>query len=222
MSKPSDVQKAFLLEATSKYHGDLNESPAEEYLVGNRGFDIERVKPFRLGYVADPLPGHQMFRGWLSIPYLRWSPGQGWSVIGMRFRCMEDHNHKLAHGGGKYMAHSGGGTHLYNPLSVLKNEREICITEGELDAIAANLAGFPAVGAPGSDTWTPVFARIFRGYERVYVLTDGDKAGREFGERVKATLERNVWIIPMPDEEDVNSVYRNRGKEGLTELIRGV
>lgn len=209
------------MEATSRYHNDLSGSPAEEYLAG-RGFDTDFVRPFRLGYVENPLPGHQMFEGWLSIPYLRWSPGQGWSVIGMRFRCMEDHNHKTAHGGGKYMAHSGGGTHLYNPLSVLKNEHEIFITEGELDAIAACQAGFPAVGCPGSDTWTPTFARIFRGYERVYVLTDGDKAGREFGDRVKATLERNVWLIPMPEEQDVNSVLRDQGKEALTNLIRGV
>lgn len=217
MSKPSDVQRNFLMEATSQYHQSLKGSPGDEYLR-SRSLVGPEIDKLRLGYVDNPLPGHNMFEGWLSIPYLRWSPGQGWVVIGMRFRCMEDHNHKAAHGGGKYMAHPGSGTHLYNTLSVLKSEDEVFITEGELDAAAASLIGLPAVGVPGADTWTPVFARIFKGYEKVWVLADGDKAGREFSERVKDTLN-NVWVVPMPDEHDVNSTIQAFGPEEVYRLV---
>jgi DNA primase len=217
LTKPSSVQKAFLAEATSRYHESLRQSPAEEYLEG-RSLNGPEIVKARLGYVENPMPGHHMFEGWLSIPYMRWSPGQGWSVIGMRFRCMEDHNHKSAHNGGKYMAHSGSGTHLYNTLSILKSEDEIFITEGELDALAACMIGLPAVGVPGADTWTPVFARMFKGYDKVWVLADGDKAGRDFAEKVKGTLS-NVWVADMPDDHDVNSTIQELGKDFVYERV---
>src|SRR5690606_22396316 len=75
MPKLSDVQKKFLETATSQYRESLPGSPAEEYLA-SRGFQPGNtaVGKFRLGYVADPLPGHEMYRGMLAIPYLRRSP----------------------------------------------------------------------------------------------------------------------------------------------------
>lgn len=193
------------MEATKRYRSALSGSPAEEYLE-NRGFDLEKLKPYGLGFVEDPLPGHSMFRGWLSIPYLRNSPGgQGWSVISMRFRCIHDHNHKQAHGGGKYMPHPGSKTHLFNTAAVTRSEREIILTEGEFDALAAETNIMPAVGIPGAENWNKKFARMFRGYSKVYVLEDGDPAGSNMGQAIADTLP-NVRRIPMPQGMDVNEV----------------
>jgi DNA primase len=218
LNKPSSVQASFLMEATKKYRESLPGSPAEEYLV-SRGFDIQRLQPYGLGFVDDPLPGHAPFNGWLAIPYMRYSPGgKGWSVIGMRFRCMADHNHKQVHGGGKYMVNPGTSTHLYNTVAVLKNESEIILTEGELDAVASEtMLDLGAVGVPGANTWNSTFARIFKGYQRVYVLEDGDPAGAAFGEAVAATLP-NIRRIPMPEGMDVNEVLAHPSM-GIDEVL---
>jgi DNA primase len=198
------------MEATSQYHKSLSGSPAEEYLA-NRGLMGEELKKFRLGVVSDPLPGHDMYRGWLAIPYLRYSPGQGWCVITMRFRCMEDHDHGKH---GKYMAHPGSQIHVYNTMSVLRNNDQICICEGELDAVAAELIGLPAVGIPGRENWKPHFHRMFKGYDKVFILADGDQAGKDFAFDVMKTLPRGR-IINMPEGHDVNSTIQTYGKNAV-------
>ena len=210
MQKPSVTQKNFLMEATSLYHASLPGSQAEEYLA-SRGLEGPELKKFRLGVVENPLPGHDMYRGWLAIPYLRWSPGQGWCVITMRFRCLEDHEHARH---GKYMAHPGSQIHIFNTLSVLRSNDEISICEGELDAISAELMGLPSVGIPGRENWKSHFHRMFKGYERVYILADGDEAGRDFAFDVMKTLPKGR-IINMPDGEDVNSTIKKFGANSV-------
>lgn len=210
MQKLSDTQQKFLTEAATRYHASLPGSKAEEYLE-SRGLAGEGLTRFRLGVVDDPLPGHDMYRGWLAIPYLRWSPGQGWSVITMRFRCLEDHDHGRH---GKYMAHPGSQIHVYNTLSVLRNEDEMCICEGELDAVSAELNGLPAVGIPGRENWKSFYYRMFLGYEKVYILADGDQAGKDFAFDVMKTLP-NGRIINMPEGEDVNSTIQKFGMNAV-------
>lgn len=210
MQKPSSTQLAFLMEAASRYHQSLSGSPAEEYLA-NRGLTGDGLRKFRLGVVSDPLPGHDMYRGWLAIPYLRFSPGQGWSVITMRFRCMEDHDHGRH---GKYMAHPGSQIHVYNTPAVLRSNDEICICEGELDAIAAELIGLPSVGIPGRENWKPPFHRMFKGYDKIYILADGDQAGKDFAFDVAKSLPR-ARIINMPEGHDVNSTCQVFGKDAV-------
>lgn len=152
-----------------------------------------------------------MYQGFLAIPYLKYSPGQGWCVVTMRFRCLEDHDHTRH---GKYMAHPGSSIHIYNTLSVQRNNNEISICEGELDAVAAELIGLPSVGIPGRENWKPPFHRMFKGYERVYILADGDQAGKDFAFDVMKTLP-NGRIINMPEGEDVNSTIEKFGKNAV-------
>jgi DNA primase len=210
LPKPSATQLAFLMEATSRYHQSLPGSQAEGYLA-SRGLEGDELKRFRLGVVDDPLPGHDMYRGWLAIPYLRYSPGQGWCVVNMRFRCIQDHDHGKH---SKYLAHPGGGVNIYNTLSVLKTNDEIAICEGELDAVAAELAGIPAVGIPGRENWKSFYYRMFLGYDKVFILADGDQAGKDFAFDVMKTLPQSR-IINMPEGEDVNSTIQKFGKNAV-------
>lgn len=210
MQKPSSTQLAFLMEATSRYHHSLSGSRAEEYLE-SRGLKGEDLRKFRLGVVDDPMPGHDMYKGWLAIPYMRWSPGQGWTVITMRFRCLEDHDHGRH---GKYMAHPGSQIHIYNTLAVLGSNDEICICEGEIDAITASIHGLPSVGIPGRENWKSHFYRMFVGYEKIYILADGDQAGKDFAYDVVKTLPK-ARIINMPEGEDVNSTAKKFGVNAI-------
>jgi len=206
-------QQAFLKAATEKYHHNLEGSPGQEYLA-ERG--LAEATKFRIGYVAEPLRGHEMFTGFLAIPYLRWSPDNGWAVASIRFRCIEQHEHT---GHGKYMTAPGDKPRLYNTPALLKPSPVIAITEGEIDAVTAQLCGVPAVGVPGANSWQDHFREPFLGYREVLVLTDGDSAGAQFGHGIASVLP-NAKVIPMPPGEDVNSVVVKHGKAALLERLK--
>lgn len=214
--RPSASLNASLRKAVSKYHAALPGSPAGEYLEADRGLPLTKIDKFRIGFVAEPEVGHEVYRGRLAIPYLRRSVAGDWSIKGMKFRsvpgvpCVKDDT--------KYLYLPGEKPRLYNTVAAIDNDDEIAITEGELDAITASAFGVPAVGAPGATTWQPHWSEIFYGYETVYALTDGDKAGLKFGTDLSKVLG-NVKIIPMDDGEDVNSMVHKYGIKKILERM---
>lgn len=117
----------------------------------------------------------------------------------------------------KYLSRPGDSGRPFNVLALRSSTETIYITEGEFDCIVASSVGLPAVGFPGADTWTSVFARLFR-FRRVVVLADGDGAGMKFASKIAHHIE-GAKIVSMPSEEDVNSVLLSRGPEGLREVI---
>ncbi len=213
MQKLNDEQRRSLEEATTRYHQSLEGSPAEEHLRSRGLFPSnEKVAKFRLGYVADPLPGHEMYRGCLAIPYLRRSPGRGWNAVSIRFRRL--------HGDGpKYMTQAGDRPRMYNTLALLQRSADVAITEGEIDCITAQLCGINTVGIPGAQAWLPHFREPFLGYRTVYILADGDDPGMQFANTVAKTLP-NAKVIPMPSGTDVNSIVVDRGPQALMERIK--
>lgn len=221
MQRLSESQRSFLRAATERYKLSLKGSPAEEYLASRSlGFPsiAEEMDKFHLGYVADPLPGHEIFQGKLAIPYLRWSQEYGWAVVSIRFRCIEDHSCKEAKHG-KYLTQAGDRPRLYNTLALLKDSPRIAITEGEIDAITAQVCGFPTVGVPGAQSWQPYFREPFLGYREVFVIADGDEPGLQFANTVAKTLP-NAKVIPCPPGEDVNSLVQAGGPQALRERLR--
>lgn len=172
----------------------------------------EKEARFRLGYVAEPSKGHEMFRGFLAIPYLRWSMEFGWSVVSIRFRRLDSLDRP------KYMTVAGDRPRLYNTTALLKNTPAIAITEGEIDAISAEACGIDTVGVPGAEAWKPHFREPFLGYREVFVLADGDEAGMRFANTVAEKLP-NAKVIPMPTGQDVNSVLVSQGADALRERL---
>ncbi|MBP2972703.1 toprim domain-containing protein [Mycobacterium tuberculosis] len=108
---------------------------------------------------------------------------------------------------------------LYNTLALMREVPDIAITEGEIDAITAQVCGLPAVGVPGASMWKPYMRELFLGYRTVYILADGDDAGTQFANAVAATLA-NSRVIPMPPGEDVNSLVISKGKQALLERMK--
>lgn len=216
MQRLNDSQKSFLRAATERYRASLPGSEAERYLA-TRGLvtaspeaqaEIDR---FQLGFVAEPLAGHEMYRGMLSIPYLRWSMDSGWMVVSVRFRRIDD-------GKPKYQTVAGDQPWLFNTLALIKHSPIVAITEGEIDAITAQVCGIPTVGVPGAQMWKPYFRELFLGYRDVFVLADGDEAGMSFANKVAETLH-NAKVIPSPPGEDVNSLVLKHGRQALLERL---
>ncbi len=170
------------------------------------------ARKWRLGVCSEPEPGHESAVGRLAIPYTN-----RLGVIGIKFRCMSDHVCK-EHSCPKYLAPLGQEPYLFNVTAVDDEADTIHITEGELDAVVlATVLGEPVVGVPGSSAWRPHHPWHFRGFGRVLVWADGDKAGQDLARMLRKELPA-AEIVTMPQGQDVTSVYVAHGAEGIQKL----
>jgi hypothetical protein len=184
-----------------------------DYLAGRGLGDDIRLR-YRLGQVLDPAPGHEQMYDRLAIPYL--TPA---GVVDLKFRCISGHDCK-AEKCPKYLATEGGGARLYNARAVLAAQETVVVCEGEFDAMAVSaIAGIPAVGYPGVDTWAknPHWPRVFAGVDAV-VVADGDKPGIAAAKVVARSLE-SARIVILPDGEDGNSMIFKEGPEAFRERL---
>jgi DNA primase len=202
----SSSVRTSLEQATDSYQGYV--SMASEYLAG-RGIDQSLANTFRLGVVAEPIIGHELYEGRLSIPYVTRS-----GVVYMKFACMLGHDH---HDESvtcpKYM-NIASSTHIYNVNDFFRDSSYIAMAEGEHDTQILSRYVCPAVGVPGVKNWKPHYERLFQDYERVFMFADGDKYGKDFARFISQTLD-SVTVIHMPDGEDVNSMFMAEGPDGL-------
>lgn len=207
-------QKKSLLEAVTHYSKNLSEE-ALAYLDG-RGISKEVAQQFSLGTIVEPVNGHEQFEGWLCIPYF--------TALGdvsiVKFRRLDD-------GKPKYGQPTGQKTHLFNVSDTLADLPRIVICEGELDAIVlSGVIGIPAVGVPGVASWKPYYAKLFNGFDTVYIAgdndikEDGSNPGAEFSRRVAGDLV-NGQIVQLPAGMDINEYYLQHGAEQLTNLLGG-
>jgi DNA primase len=193
-----------LLQATQRYAGTIE--LAKEYL-SSRHLSVEEANIFHLGVVADPLPGHELYKGRLAIPYITPS-----GVVDIRFRAMHNEDPK-------YMGLVGAKTTMFNTKACFVADKYICVTEGEFDCIMMGVkTQHPTIGIPGANNWKPHYAKILDDFEIVIVLADGDAAGLEFGKKISRELG-NVNIISMPEGEDVNSMMVKQGSDWIDERI---
>lgn len=210
--RPSESHKSWLTELAHRYHEDLTDE-VRSYLA-DRGLDRDAVNGAVLGYVGEPDPAHESYRGRLSIPFI--TPT---GVVTMRFRCLEPHERcdELFHG--KYESVPGDSTHLYNVQALHDATTEIGIAEGELDALVATHAGLPTVGCVGASNWKPYYYRLFDDFQHVYVLGDGDAAGRKWTAGLVPNIPGAVSRV-QPNGHDVSSYVMEFGAEAFIESVR--
>lgn len=205
-------QQEALEEATASYQAALTRDAAV-YLHG-RGIDRATASTFRLGVVHnDPFPGHGRQVGWLAIPYL----GHDGRVLSMRFRCLQEHDHK-SYFHGKYMSLMDEPSRVFYIPAIHKAKDEIHITEGEVDAITLNMIGLNAVAIPGAQGWAAYHRFMFEGFQRIWVWGDPDDAGAEFTQKVTRSLSRARGVRLRGD--DVNKTYVAGGADALLALVQ--
>ena len=201
-----------MLEVVSRYSNSLDEATVR-YLEG-RGISEETARAFSLGTVIDPHPGHEMFEGWLSIPYV--------SALGI-YQCVKFR--RLDDGKPKYGQPIGQKLHIYNVADCLADKQYIAICEGELDAVVmSSEVGIPAVGIPGVAAWKPYYSKLFLGFDTVFVIGDNDdkedgtNPGAEFSRRVAGEV-LNSQIVQLPSGMDINEFYLANGPQSVRELL---
>lgn len=212
MIVPLPSTRKLLERATKEYEDSLDGSDGSLYLK-NRSLTSEVQVRFRLGYVENPLPGHEKYRGRIAIPYITSS-----GVVDIRFRAVPPGGDPMGKVlGAKILSMPGSPSRPYNTLALGRQEQFVVICEGEFDTITADMAGIPAVGFPGAKSWERLYWRMFR-YRRVAILADPDDAGEKFAEKVSTSIPGSV-IIPMPDGHDVNSYVMEHGVEALRKKV---
>lgn len=201
-----------LLEAANRYADHISEA-ALKYLEG-RGISEEVAARYSLGTVFEPMAGHEMHEGWLSIPYITASG----MCVGFKFRRLDE-------GKPKYGSPLGQQTHLYNVCDIQRNASRIVVCEGELDAvIVSGVLGLPAVGCPGVASWKPHYSRLLNGYENVYIAGDNDlkddgtNPGAEFNRRVMSEV-MNGQVVSLPQNMDISDYYLANGYEATRKLL---
>ncbi len=88
---------------------------------------------------------------------------------------------------------------------------------GNCDAISVEVhTSIPAVGYPGVDTWRKNghWNRCFDGYNTVFIISDGDKPGRDAASKILSGLDNGI-IVAMPDGHDSTSFIMEYGAEEM-------
>jgi DNA primase len=203
-----------LLEAAQRYAQAI--SPEALAVLDARGISEVVAAKYQIGTITDPINGHEMYEGWISIPYITASG----SCVGFKFRRVDE-------GKPKYGSPTGQKAHLYNVSDITIMKPYIVVCEGELDTvIVSGVLDIPAVGVPGVAAWKPHFPKLFGGYETVYVVgdndvkEDGSNPGAEFSKRV-ANEVMNSTIVTLPPNMDINDYYLAHGASATRKLLIG-
>ena len=185
-------------------------------MLEERGISELVAAKHQIGTIVEPMNGHEMYEGWISIPYMT----AGGDCVGFKFRRLDE-------GKPKYGSPTGQKAHLYNVTDLTIDSKNIVICEGELDAVVTSgVLGIPAVGVPGVASWKTHFPRLFIGYENVFVVgdndvkEDGSNPGAEFSKRV-ANEVMNSTIVTLPPNMDINDYYLVNGAEATRNLLVG-
>lgn len=207
------------LKLQSKAANRYAESITDETLavLSERGISEKTASLFRLGTITDPIPGHESYEGWISIPYFTAND----ICVGFKFRRMDA-------GLPKYGSPAGQKTHLFNVTDVLKDSSYIVVCEGELDTvIVSGELGIPAVGSPGVAAWKQWYPRLLSGYDTVYIAGDNDERddkegnpGADFSKRVASEVLNSV-IVQLPSGMDITDFYLQNGHDATRRLLIG-
>lgn len=99
---------------------------------------------------------------------------------------------------------------LFGWQAIPDGDREVVITEGEIDALSWAAYGYPALSVPfgggkgGKQNWIEnEFERLDR-FERIYISTDMDKPGDEAAEEIASRLGRHRCYRVLLDRKDAN------------------
>lgn len=209
MRMPSASARKSLEKAVTRYQVELPRATA--YLAA-RGISEATAELWRLGVVGSPETGHEFATGRLCIPYTN-----RLGIIGVKFRCLQRHDCR-SESCPKYVYPLGQEAYLFNVLDTDDDGDTIHICEGELDTIVLkSVLQETVVGIPGVQNWKSHYPCHVKGFERVLVWADGDKAGQDFAAKIRKEVAA-AETVPMPTGYDVSQIYSEMGAEAIRKL----
>ena len=112
----------------------------------------------------------------------------------------------LGEGEPKYIHLPGGIKHLYNEPALSKET--VYLAEGQIDVLTLIQNGYNAAGVMGVNNFKEEWMEKFSRCKTVYVVFDGDQAGKDGALRVARILGNKARIVSMPTGMDVNEFFR--------------
>jgi hypothetical protein len=162
--------------------------------------------------------------GMITIPYH--VAGQVVSVRGRTWPHAEEDWAIWEHGRydapkNKYKTLAGTGTRLFNTDCSWDN-REIALTEGEFDALVLEQAGFPAMGAPGAQSWQNEWDDYLTNVRRLWLVYDRDPAGERGAAKLVdrfGTKVRRIFLSPQGVKCDPTTWFQTHTAHEFAELL---
>lgn len=214
----SNTQVTYYERASRVYAGQLarkSGTPSHDFVsayLSDRGITLDIARRYRLGFVANPIPGDERFQGGIAIPYLPPRTVRTGTVAAIKFRLFGN--------GRKYDHHKGEAARLYNTQAYFTAGEAIGLAEGEIDAIAATEhLDLPTIGIPGATQWKEHWRPVFRDFTTVFVFGDGDGPGREFAGEMAERIGWRARVVPVPDGEDIASLAAKNKLEAIRKVI---
>jgi archaellum biogenesis ATPase FlaH/5S rRNA maturation endonuclease (ribonuclease M5) len=180
---PSRIIELSLIE---RYHKDLLGNPvALAYLTDQRGFTLETIKKFKLGFND----------GAITVPHFR---------DGL---CLNIKSRPIKPKGNKFFREEGYPSILFNLDNAKKYRDSVIITEGEFDTIAFDQMGFSNVIAVtgGAETFLNEWIDDLEQFNQIYLSYDMDEPGRIGMEKAADKLGRYRCLnllLPLKDGND--------------------
>lgn len=108
----------------------------------------------------------------------------------------------------KYTGLYGSSVGIFNSDTLL-DAHSVVICEGEIDAMLLHQSGIRAVSSTGgAGSWKPEWAKFFTHIERVFVLYDNDKPGREGAKKIQTSIRR-AKVLTLPEGvKDVGELFQ--------------
>lgn len=114
---------------------------------------------------------------------------------------------------------------LFGWQAIRSDARAVCITEGELDAVAMHAYGFPSLSVPtgaGAHGWIDrEFDRLAR-FDTIYLVMDSDDAGQKaIPELVDRLGRERTLVVTLPGKDPNDCLMRDVARAEIIAAVRG-
>lgn len=182
--------------------------PSMDYLVGARKIDPMVIAANKIGDC----------NGGDTIVFPYFDDGND-KAVHIKFLNVE----RDADGKKKMWSSEGTKRCLFGKPAVTDNDREIVITEGEIDALSYQSVGIAAVSVPNgvSDTeWIELDWFWLERFEKIYISTDMDGPGREAAQKIAQRLGlHRTFIVGLPFKDANECLTNGMGREKFLECL---
>lgn len=103
----------------------------------------------------------------------------------------------------------------------ITSKQTLYICEGEFDSLSIVLAGYPAIGVPGTGAWRDEWCEYLQDVESVVIIGDGDPGGLKLIEKVATSIEKNLgrkWLTSGRLKQQLFA----RGTDANDALVKGL
>jgi len=194
-------------EKLEKLIKNLRETPAaQDYLQITRGFSVETIDHFKLGYDVE--------KDAIAIPVFK--KGE---LVNIRYRYINPT------GKAKYTQEKGCEVWFYNEDGISKSLKKgaVLIVEGEFDLMSCWQAGFKAVISPasGKDSYG-VWIELLDNIPQVYIAYDNDRPGKAAGLNLaeRIGVDKCLEVCYGDDIKDANEFFSLKTRQDFIPLIQ--